>query len=241
MSLPEELNLNKELNDLFLSHWYESEIQWEYVIPNFKEKVKFRTWAYPIEKKYQDWDKYIQSRFDVWITVWNNKEIYEAFWDIWDDLSQVLKRNLTNFTNNSIHPIISAFNDLEEDDYTLKKNWTFWWSDWNTYIWNYWVKWTESWLNLPENLMDKLQMAIESFDLNWDYHFVRFYYAQQNNEDMMIEFMIDNENKEDIEKVFLEKWNDLKIDFEHKEWFYSVRNFMILKKNNIKNNNKYKI
>ncbi len=81
---------------------------------------------------------------------------------------------------------------------------------------------TES-VEIPNNLFEEIEKYIRQYSWEEDYYFIRFYYAF-DGENKTVEFMVNNINLEEEQELLKQ------LDWKLTEEFYSVRHFMILKR-----------
>lgn len=219
MILPEEICINSRIAEIIESHGYKTYADGEKIIPNFKEKVKIQTWVYPYPS-----EENIITQFDIGFEFENGLELYECFGDIGKSLEEAIYANIESFCQSSLHTILDAFNDKEEFSEVEK------WENssgarYRAFIGNYFTKkesvHTE--VNIPDNLLEEIKNCLLKYQWDEDYYFIRFYYSFDGF-DEKIEFMINNIQLEEEENHLKE------LNWEKTEDFYSIRNFIILKR-----------
>ncbi|MDU1346867.1 MAG: DUF6348 family protein, partial [Eikenella corrodens] len=160
-------------------------------------------------------------------------ELYECCGDIGESLEEALSRNLQSFCTNSLHVLLDAFNPSE--NHCPHEIWT-------THNGNRFQAilgdWTTKKLGentdggdaetigniIPEALESTLQAVICHQNLTAQYHLIRFFYAQSDNETMTVEFMIDNQDgTAEEENQFAQ------LPWPRRETYYSVRRCIMLK------------
>ena len=212
-------NINQELEDLILGHGYDVETIGNKIKPNFEVPISFETWFYPRLE-----GEGLQSRLDVGVTLPNGLELYEAFSDFGKSEREVINNNLTNFSRGTLHVMLDAFNDTEK--YSDKEIWTIQGQKWNVFIGDYNIKKasTVKSVEIPPNLFELIEEILYEQELTEEYYFIRCFYAHHKESLMASEFMINNKNIEYAEEKIA------KLDWMSSENFYSVREFLILKK-----------
>ena len=212
----EEFKINEQLTELLHEHGFETDVIGNKIVPNFKEKIEIETWVIPNEK-----GKIVQTRLDVGVKFQNGKELYEAFSDIGNGVNDCVKKNIENFCNSCLHVFIDAFNDT--NTYTDQEKWQIGITNHTVFIGNFNVKaMVNKDVNIPPNLLETIKNNISWRKLDEDYYFVRFFYAHHQNKTIATEFMINNRS--------YEEQNLAELDWENSMDYYSVRNFIILKK-----------
>lgn len=214
----ETLEINKQIAALINAHDYETKIVNGKIIPDFKEVIELETWIYPTEREYG-----MQTRFDIGVHFKNGTALFEAFGDSGITLEEAINNNIENFSRNSLHVFLDAFNDTTT--YCEAEQWLISDHTFNVFIGDFNFKTVGNIeVEIPENLFETLEDIITNTGLHEDYYFIRFYYAQQQSKAMMTEFMINNRCMEK-EQQRLESLSWMQSDE-----FYSVRHFMILKR-----------
>ncbi|MBG8552238.1 DUF6348 family protein [Hymenobacter guriensis] len=164
------------------------------------------------------------SRLDVQITL-GNRTIIECFGDIGETLEAATQNNLRNFAHNSLHVLINALQDKDEDEQISIERWQIGTQRWKVYSGNYGIKSTVGKsVPIPENLYVRIESIIQSLSLKEDYHWFRFFISCSNKQISNIEFLVDNE-------VYPEAQQELAtLDWYITPDFYSIRLFMILQR-----------
>jgi hypothetical protein len=210
-------NLNDELIEFIESHNYKVKKTDDGLVVDFDEKIILNS----IITQKKSGDSYI-SRLDININFPSGKFIQESFGDFGIDKDTVRLQNLKNFIDSDFHVILSALNKKSDERVTIEK-WAINKNIYEANIGNFIIKSSES-FDIPENLFETISEIIKNKDLNDDYHAIRFFYANSSNESLAIELLIDNQLKIDsIEKIET-------LDWDRKESYYTIRNFIVLKK-----------
>jgi len=212
-------NINQELEELILGHGYDVETIGNKIKPNFEVPIYFETWFYPRLE-----GEGLQSRLDVGVTLPNGLELYEAFSDFGKSERDVINNNLTNFARGTLHVMLDAFNATKK--YSDKETWTIQGQKWNVFIGDYNIKKASAIksVEIPPNLFELIEEILYEQELTEEYYFIRCFYAHYKQSVMASEFMINNKNIEYAEEKIA------KLDWMSSENFYSVREFLILKK-----------
>jgi len=216
-----EMNANSELAQLFKSHGFSIEKQ------NGKLMVKTANEIF-IESRLNQTqlENVCQSRLDVIIGLPNGQTIIESFGDIGENSENAKNKNVQNFALNSFHVISAFINEVKNDNQITYEEWEADENEWEVFIGNFGIRATTNKpIIIPEELFDLMMTLIkQTVNKENDYYWVRLFVAQFNNEISAIEFLINNHSFEPG-KLTLSKlpW-DLRDDF------YSIRNFMMIKK-----------
>ena len=223
------LDLNEALAEILQAHGYACQTRGDKILPDFAVPVQLETWAFPREHA----NGAVVSRFDVGITLPDGRELYECCGDIGENLEEAVSRNLHSFCTNSLHVLLDTFNPSENhcphEIWTARNGNRFQaiLGDWTTKklggdtdgsneetIGNI----------IPEALESTLQSLICHQNLTAQYHLIRFFYAQSDNETMNVEFMIDNQDgTAEEENQFAQ------LPWLRQEAYYSVRRCIMLK------------
>lgn len=220
-NLPEEIKVNKIIAELIQSHGYEVTFDENgKILPNFKEKIEIDSWVYPQSQE----EDYLVTRLDVGIQLPNGKELYEGYGDIGNDLEDCISKNLDNFSRSSLHTILDAFNDTQTQTHT--EEWDLHGGKYTAYIGDYQTKTLqEEKVEIPTNLKESLQQLLSNYNWEEDYYFVRFFYSYSAmDSSQTIELMVNNINLEKEEQELK------KLNWNKKSVYYSIRLFMILKR-----------
>ncbi len=209
-------NINDEIIDHFKNHGIDTELKGSDIRINFDEKITIHSKIQ--QKKVRD--GYI-SRLDINIKMPCGKFIQESFGDFGTDKETLRYTNLNSFIANDFHVLLSAFNE-KIDEQTFVDEWKIGENIYEVHVGGHTLKSTEE-FKLPENLFEKTKELLKREKLNDKYHTVRFFYSN-TDKNIGNEFLIDNELKAELMAELV------KLDWENKGFYYSVRNFMILKK-----------
>lgn len=222
------LDLNEALAEILQAHGYACQTQGEKIQPDFAVPVQLETLAFPRQHD----NGVVVSRFDVGITLPDGRELYECCGDIGENLEEAISRNLHSFCTNSLHVLLDAFNPNE--NHCPHEIWTAQNGERFQTILGDWVTKnladntdgsdTEKIGNIiPEALESTLKSIICNQKLKAQYHLIRFFYAQSQNETLNMEFMINNQDDAAAEKQLS------RLPWPRKENYYSVRRFIALK------------
>lgn len=160
-------------------------------------------------------------RLDITLLLASKKTITESYLGIGKNKISAIQNAFQNFVTNSFHVFLSAFWQITNDDQIGIEEWEIKGKKWKVYIGNFGCKGD---FNIPENLFKIIEEQIQEENLEEDLYWLRIYYANVNNRDIMIETLKNNEAWPEME-------NKLKtITWDSSDKFYSLRNFIILKR-----------
>jgi hypothetical protein len=172
----------------------------------------------------QEFPTGFSSRLDLVFTI-KGRELIECFGDVGETREEAIANNLQNFAQNSLHVIVGALQDAQEDEQITIEEWEINGHSWQVFCGNYGMKSSGGQpLQLPSELFSQLEAIIKALPLTQDYHWFRFFFACNDSEISAIEFLHDNEMDEAAEQQMSELPWQLTPDF------YSVRLFLMLKR-----------
>ncbi|MCO6565660.1 MAG: hypothetical protein J6581_09505 [Apibacter sp.] len=170
---------------------------------------------------YKEYEDGAGIRLDITLLLQNKKTITESYLGIGKNKISAVQNAFQNFVANSFHVFLSAFWQINNEDQIGIEQWNIKGNVWEVYIGNFGCKGD---FNIPENLFKTIEEQIQEEDLNEDIYWIRIYYAHINNKEIMIEALKNNEAWPEME-------NNLKlVSWDISEKFYSLRNFIILKR-----------
>lgn len=218
--------INDLLEELFKNHQHEV----EYVRYTRAFKVKLKNTivvdSRVTQQSIQEED--ISSRLDVKIDLPNEQSIIESFGDVAGSSEDAILKNLDNFVKTSYHPITACLDANREDSNIVFYEWEINGTVWKVFIGDLGMKvGLNKPINLPKRLFAVIEKIIKEQELTENYNWFRFFAFQMNNEIQDIEFLMNNEPKSEG----LDELHNL--DWELRDSFYSIRNFIILKKEDI--------
>lgn len=208
------------LHELFTNHGVSSSISNDKLIVTGKEKIKIRARITPNEFP----SGRVLTRLDVGVLFEDGNELFESFGDYGNSLEESVKANLSNFTRNSFHVILSALQDKGNNSETSTETWVINNREWKAYIGNWGLKnSSDKDIVIPENLFQKMVDQIHEVGLTKDINFIRFFCSCWNYKIQDIEFMINNENILPIQEYLS------KIKWDLKDEVYTIRLFLIVR------------
>lgn len=214
------MKANKEIEFLLKKHDYPvNEIEGKLEV-QLKNKIIIDT---QLTQRLES--SYCSSRMDVNIQLPDNQLIIESFGDAGKDSEDAKIKNLQNFAFNSFHVITACMNEEKEDKQIGYEEWNIDGVDWEVFIGNFGIKGVIGDVMDFSELFNRVEKLVKgNIDNEKEYHWVRFFAAQYNNEISAIEFLVNNEYREE-EQMELENF-----PWELRDEYYSIRNFMVLKK-----------
>ncbi|SDL01058.1 hypothetical protein SAMN05421823_104137 [Catalinimonas alkaloidigena] len=213
------ININTHVSEMLVAHGVSTKNDNNKIVINLRETVEFETRVYVSE-----YLNGIQTRFDLKVKLEDGNEYYESFGDIGKSIEESINNNLQNFSRSSLHVIIDALNDTQE--YVECETWEIGRNSFKAYIGKLLIKSVnDRVIEFPKNLLDEIQRIITEKDLEERYYFIRFFYAHNQGESLVTEFMINN-IKQEMEQIQLSE----KLNWFKSNSFYSMRQFLILKK-----------
>ncbi len=152
------------------------------------------------------------------------RTIIESFAGMGDSTKAALESGLENFAHNSLHVFIGAFLD-PKDDLVLREIWSIGGQKRLAIIGQMGIRGkipTENDVHLT--WFKHFEERIKKTQLTKDLHWVRLYYAQMNEQQMVCEILLDNEPWAQMQEEMAE------IDWPKSKAFFSLRIFIILLK-----------
>ncbi|MDR2121843.1 MAG: DUF6348 family protein [Flavobacteriaceae bacterium] len=172
-------------------------------------------------REYKEYEKGASIRLDITLLLGNKKVIRESFEGIGKDEISATQNAFQNFAANSLYVLLSAFWQVKNEEQTGVEEWDIQGNLWNVYIGNFGCKGD---FNIPHDLFKTIEEQIQKEDLKEDIYWLQFYYANINGKEKIIETLKNNEN-------WPELLNKIKnVDWDDSDKFYSLRNFIILKR-----------
>jgi|SRR5215467_2488896 len=192
---------------------------------NYKEWVLGGTDLPAIRASLQNTGRSETTRLDVELCIAPGQTIIESFGGVGKDAEQATNDAVENFCKSSLHVFLAAFwNHVEPDQVTLE-NWEISGASWSAYIGSQVCRGTDAFdVPVPADVFPLTEMFIKKLLLRGDLHWVRTFYCNVKDQQKTSEALLDNN-----------VWTDLQDAARHLKWpptdkFYSVRNFLILKK-----------
>lgn len=167
----------------------------------------------------------ITSRLDIKLTLANDQQIIECFADAGAKSEDAKNKNIQNFLLSSFHPIVACLNRNPKDPVITFEEWEIGQNTWEVYIGDFSIKGTKKNLDvIPDNLFETLEDLIKGMHIDTEYAWIRFYMGQVNNSLLIVELLVNNIPYTEGEDVLK------KIEWDQMDGFYSIRNFIMMKK-----------
>lgn len=164
------------------------------------------------------------GRLDVHVLIDQNIMIEESFAGIGEGISG-LKDGFQNFAVNSLHVLLAAFWEVDDPEQVLTEDWKFGSKEYKVFIGNFGTRATDGvHPGVPEDTFSFIENALKKMELSEDVHWVRTFFCNIGK-DRIYESLLDNENWKAGEKALK------KVNWPESEGYYSVRNFIVLRKN----------
>jgi len=168
------------------------------------------------------------SRLDVIATMPGGQQIFECFGDVGGTTEQAIQNNFINFSNSSLHVLLSAFdpNNYKYSEQVEIEEWEISGKKWNVFLGSLVPKTNNSNFDPSSYVMQfftLIEKAVKSQILTEKTHWFRAYYLQVEDKIASIEFLKDNDPVPGGETFFTN------LPIIPGNSFFSCRNFMILK------------
>ncbi|HEX8657322.1 MAG TPA: DUF6348 family protein [Hymenobacter sp.] len=172
----------------------------------------------------QEFPDGVSSRLDVSLTI-KDSIIIECFGDVGTTKEAAIENNLQNFARNSLHIIVGALQDVQEDEQIDIEQWEVNQHVWKVYTGNYGLKsiGNQS-VHIPAELYTRIESIIHRLPLCREYHWFRFFFSCNNSQISTAEFLYDNEVLSEAEEELTS------LDWQLTADFYSVRLFLIFRR-----------
>jgi hypothetical protein len=205
------------VNQLLAGHKIESFLKNEWLL-SIKHKTKIKCEWLPSPT-------FAGGQLDVLIQHGDNPIIKESFSGLGSTNETAIENAIDNFLINSLHVILDAFMGYHDLEQILTEEWQVNGQTYIASIGNLGTKASHGdHPGIPDNLFEKIENTIKTEPLENDIHAFRLYYGHMNNEDSHYEALLDNNIWQNgvnlIESI---KWLSY-------GYFYSVRQFIVLKK-----------
>lgn len=213
MPQPEPVDLHKYLRELFKSHEVPFHVENEWVVPFGTLPAIRGTW-------YQNEHSGV---FEVEVLLEDKRILNECFSGFGIGEQGILN-GLENFCINSFHVLLAAFWSKAVPAQVDIEKWTINGSLYDVYIGNFGTRATEGVEpHIPNNFFESIENTIKNEKINHDLSWFRLFFGSVSG-NFTIEALKDNEY-----------WGSGESLLKSQEWqtplgFYSVRNFIILRK-----------
>jgi hypothetical protein len=206
----------KYIAELFINHNINCAIS-ENKIGFKKEQISIETYCFDRNSS----EELIILQLDVYI-IYGINPILESFAGVGKDFEAAIIDALENFKSNSFHTILSAFFTSEFDIEINKYNWNISGKDFEVFSSNIGIRGKQI-LNLSTKWLNQFEEEVKRLELNEGTHWIRLFFAQQQNQITCCEVLLNNEY------CTLVQQKAEKFEWYKQDEFYSIRIFMILK------------
>jgi hypothetical protein len=209
----EPLDLKKYICELFQAHDIPFHTENEWVVPYGELPAIRSTW----------FQKEASGVFEVEVLLDAGRIINECFSGIGVDKEGILS-GLENFCVNSFHVFVSAFWNKHDPDQVEIEDWLIEGATYKAYIGNLGTRATKGIEPvIPEGLIESLKKTIKSETIEFEVSWYRVFFGSVSG-DFTFEALKENEAWEKgISMLRDQPWEKL-------EGYYSVRNFILLRK-----------
>ena len=165
------------------------------------------------------------GQLDVLIQHRENPIINESFSGLGETNETAIQNAIKNFTINSLHVILDAFMDYHDSEQILTEEWQVNGQTYIATIGNFGTKAAHrDHPGIPDDLFKRIEKTIKAELLENNVHAFRLYYGNINNDDSNYEALLDNNYWQNgINLLETIKWKPC-------NHFYSIRQFIVLKK-----------
>lgn len=215
------MTANREIALLLRNHNFSVKQEQEKLLVALKNEIVIRSlWDH---RTHQNG---CTSMLNIKIDLPNGQSIIESFGDIGEQIEEAKSRNIQNFARNSLHVITACLNEEKDNEQITYEEWEIDGVLWEVFLGNFGMKSAaDRAIGIPGNLFEEIEKSIrKSIDQEKDYCWARFFFAQFDSEIAEIEFLINNQNNEEV------RTNLSKLSWEMTEEFYSIRNVLMLRK-----------
>jgi len=171
-------------------------------------------------------------QLDIEVALGTSDVMIESFGGFGDNRDEAVADAVANFAANSLHPLLAAFYGQVDDQVTVEM-WEIEAVMWRVIIGGYGIRTSEGIkVDVPEQAFQAIEGLIKGLTLEGTIHWVRTYYSQLNPKDVTLkevtcEVLLDNEIWEEAQEQLAG------LDWPQLEGFYSVRNFLILQRQEV--------
>ena len=216
-------SVNKAIQEIFEAHGLETTEYKEWILINGNIPAIRASYTEPqrIHDSYS-------IRLDVEIALGGERLIYEGFSGIGKHEDEAVKNGMLNFVYSSLHVLLTGVWDVADDaDQVLIETWNFGETDWKVIIGNFISKsFGGVEVSVPENLLNTIEHQIKRYHFTEALNWVRMFYCNISSQEQVSEFLINNEIEEHSQRAIAS------LGWAKENEYYSVRNFLILKKIN---------
>ena len=205
------------LKKLFEAHNIEFSEENEWILPNSELPAIRATW-YPYESQ-------ACGLLQIEVFIEKGVLLEECFAGFPSDKGKLYDA-FENFSQNSLHVMLSAFWEKHDNQQVEKEFWSIDNIDYAVYIGPFGNRGgDDTQPRIPENFFDHIEKAIKRMNMTDTYNWFRTFYSNLGNGEMVYEALMNNETwSEGLETLKAVYW-------EPSDQYYSTRNFIIAIKN----------
>ena len=208
----EPVSIHAELAQCLAAHGLDGSTHNDWVVPNGELPAIRGTW-FPRETG---------GRLDIEILLKDERMMVECFAGLGNG-GAGLVNGFTNFTANSLHPMLAAIWGVENEEQVTTESWQVGGKNYTAYLGGLGQRTSQGYTpKLPPNLFDSIEALIKSTSMEHRIHWIRHFFCNISPEQQVYESLLDNDVWEAGEENLKE------LDWHKPETFYSVRHFMIL-------------
>jgi hypothetical protein len=166
--------------------------------------------------------QYITLQLDVEVVVEADIIVVESFAGWGESAEEALVTAFSNFIYNSLHVFLNGFCGKIDDQVTVEE-WKIGQQEWKVIIGNYGVRSFEDQpVPLPESLFEMIEQLLRQKGLEPGIHWLRVFCCNVGDGSLICECLLDNETWEYAQDQLQT------LDWQKRESFYSVRNFLVM-------------
>lgn len=212
----EQSEVNAHLGELLKAHDLDISTEGDWLVPNNSLPAIRCIWSEDTENG--------TGRLDVHVLIGDGVMIEECFAGVGEGQTGFLD-GLQNFAVNSFHVLLAAFWDKNDPEQVMTEQWEVGGDNYTAYVGNFGTRATEGiHPGVPEETFNIIEKAIQTAQIEDELCWIRTFFCNIG-EERTYEALINNE-------VWSNGENALKsIEWPKSDAYYSVRNFLILRKN----------
>lgn len=164
----------------------------------------------------------VSLQLDIDVVVEPGIVITESFAGWGNTIEEAMGRAFANFAINSLHVFLTGFCGRTDNQATVEE-WEIDGLRWDVVIGGITtMNWDDQEVPLPESLFQTIENMLRGKKLEPRIHWLRVYYCNTGDGNIVCECLLDNETWEDAEQQVK------KLGWVDQDNFYSVRNFLIM-------------
>ncbi len=208
----ESAEITKAIQELFEAHGLPCSIHNEWVLPNGSLPAVRGSWFPNIHN----------GRLDIHVLLEENVMIEECFAGVGAGKEGFMDA-LQNFSVNSLHVLLAALWDKNDPEQVTTEKWLVNGKNYSAYVGNFGNRVSSGVsFNVPSELFPAIETAIKAEPLAGKIHWFRSFFCNVSG-DKTHEALLNNELWQAGHDALV------KVQWEHHEGYYSVRNFIVLR------------